>query len=181
METLYVKDRREWRAWLRKHGATCQEIWLVYCKKNSGKPSVPYDHAVEEALCYGWIDGQTRALDDLRYLPRFTPRRPGSNWAPSNLKRVKRLIAEGRMTRAGLKVFNVPRKTAPPLPTQMPRELEKFFKTQAEAWSNSRGFPPYYRRMTAGWVASAKRDETRRKRLDKLIAFSARNERIKFM
>lgn len=181
MEMFYAKDRREWRAWLRKHGSSCQEIWLVYYKKGSGKPRVPYDHAVEEALCYGWIDGMVRRLDEQRYLQRFTPRCPGSEWAPSNLKRMKRLIAAGRVTRAGLKVYNVARKTTPPLPTQMPRELEKIFKAQAEAWRNYQGFPPYYRRLTTGWVASAKKEETRRKRLEKLIDLSARNERIKLM
>jgi len=101
-KTLYVINRSTWRAWLRKNHKTAKEIWLIYYKKATGKPTIPYDHAVEEALCYGWIDGIEKRIDTERYAQRFTPRRPGSNLAASNVARVKKLKRKGKMTRAGL-------------------------------------------------------------------------------
>jgi uncharacterized protein YdeI (YjbR/CyaY-like superfamily) len=180
MKTLYVRDRKQWRAWLAKHGEQAREIWLVYPKKNSSMVRIPYEHAVEEALCFGWIDGQTRKLDADRYAQRFTPRRPSSRWSAINLRRAEKLIARRRMTTAGLRVFRPDRKTEAH-PTELPRNLLQKFQAEAIAWQNFQRFPPFYRRMTIGWVASAKKEETQRKRLAKLIDFSARDERIKFM
>ncbi len=100
------------RAWLTKNHATKSDVWVLFYKKHTGKRWLSYEEAVEEALCYGWIDGQERRIDDKRHMLRFTPRRPGSTWAPSNLKRVKKLIAEKRMTRFGLEVFQK-RKSSP--------------------------------------------------------------------
>jgi uncharacterized protein YdeI (YjbR/CyaY-like superfamily) len=101
-QTLAVRSRAEWRRWLAKHHAYHTEIWLLYNKKTSGKGGITYDESVEEALCYGWIDGQTKSIDDATYAGRFTPRRPGSNWSASNLARIKKLLAEGSVTAAGL-------------------------------------------------------------------------------
>ena len=182
MNTVYVKNRTEWRRWLRKNAARCQEIWLIYYKKDSGKPRIPYDDAVEEALCFGWIDGKAVKIDASCYAQRFTPRKPKSQWSPSNLERAGRMIAEGKMTPAGLDAFRPERRRELPVhPTALPKDLERRFKKDAAAWKNFQNFPPYYRRMTAGWVASAKKEETRLKRLAKLVEFSARNERIEFM
>ncbi len=100
-ETLRVRSRTQWRAWLARHHRDRNEIWLVYNKKSSGKAGISYDESVEEALCFGWIDGQTKTIDAVTYAGRFTPRRPGSNWSASNLERVRRLLKEGRMTEAG--------------------------------------------------------------------------------
>ncbi len=113
MKTLYVKSRDEWRSWLEKNGRSCREICLIYYKKNSGKPRIAYDDAVEEALCFGWIDGKTIRIDEERYGQRFTPRNPKSHWSPINIRRAKRLIKEGKMTEAGLGVFDPSRKTEP--------------------------------------------------------------------
>jgi len=182
METVFAKDRAEWRRWLAKNFVRSEEIWLVFYKKAAGKPGVSYDHAVEEALCFGWIDGQKKKLDEECYAFRFTPRTPNSKWSKSNLERVERLIADGKMMPAGLKAYNsTERREVAPLPTEMPKELENRFRKQRAAWANYEKFPPGYRRVTAGWVASAKKEETRFKRLEKLIEFSARNERITFM
>src|SRR5579864_405114 len=182
MKTVYAKDRREWRTWLRKNHDKCDEIWLVYYKNESGKPRVPYEEAVEEALCFGWIDGKIKKVDQARFAQRFTPRRPRSSWNETNIQRAERLIAEGKMTPAGLAAFqSEQRRETAVLPTEMPHELEAKFRAQTTAWNNYRNFPPYYRRMTAGWVASAKKEATRLGRLEKLIDFSARNEQIKFM
>ena len=106
METVFAKDRAEWRRWLTKNFARRDEIWLVFYKKAAGKTSVSYDHAVEEALCFGWIDGMKKRLDEECYAFRFTPRKPTSAWSKSNLQRVERLIADGKMMPAGLKAYN---------------------------------------------------------------------------
>jgi uncharacterized protein YdeI (YjbR/CyaY-like superfamily) len=104
-ETVRVRSRAEWRTWLSRHHADRKEIWLVYYKKGSGKTGISYDDSVEEALCYGWVDGQTKGLDETSYAARFTPRRPGSNWSPSNRERVARLLKAGKMTEAGKRVL----------------------------------------------------------------------------
>jgi uncharacterized protein YdeI (YjbR/CyaY-like superfamily) len=101
-EKLVVKSRGEWRSWLKKNHAQRKEIWLVYNKKSSGRGGIAYDESVEEALCYGWIDGQFKTIDELTYAGRFTPRKPGSNWSASNLERVKRLLDQGLMAGPGL-------------------------------------------------------------------------------
>lgn len=180
MKTLYVKGRREWRSWLKKHGENCQEVFLIYYKKGSGQPRIAYEDAVEEALCFGWIDGRTNKLDDERYVQRFTQRRRTSRWSALNIKRAKKLIQEGKMTAAGLAEFRPERKTAVQ-PTELPKDLEQEFKNRAEAWGNFQRFPPFYRRMTSGWVVSGKKQETRLKRLQQLVKCSAQNRRIKFM
>src|SRR5260370_40559687 len=100
--TLFAKSRREWRAWLAKHHRTAPEIWLIYNKKESGKPRIPYNHAVEEALCYGWIDSILKPVDANRYAQRFSPRRPTSRLSEMKRERVRRPIAAGPLTRAGL-------------------------------------------------------------------------------
>jgi uncharacterized protein YdeI (YjbR/CyaY-like superfamily) len=180
MKALYLKDRKQWRAWLAKHGHQAKEIWLIYPRKHSGKVRIPYDDAVEEALCFGWIDGRTRKRDADHYVQRFTPRRPTSRWSAINTRRARKLIAAGKMTEAGLNAFRPERKTKTH-PTRLPQRLQKTFQRNATAWKNFQQFPPYYRRMTIGWVASAIKDETRTKRLEQLIGSSAENRRIKFM
>jgi uncharacterized protein YdeI (YjbR/CyaY-like superfamily) len=182
METITARDRAEWRRWLAKNCARCEEIWLVFYKKATGKQTVSYDHAVEEALCFGWVDGMKKKLDEECYAFRFTPRKPKSQWSKSNLQRVERLIAEGKVMPAGLLAYNSgERREVPPMPTELPNHLEELFRKQREAWANYQKFPPGYRRVTAGWVASAKKEETRAKRLEKLMEFSSRNQRIEFM
>jgi|ERR1700722_15058158 uncharacterized protein YdeI (YjbR/CyaY-like superfamily) len=182
METVFAKDRAEWRRWLQRNFERSEEIWLGFYKKASGKQTVSYDHAVEEALCFGWVDGMKKKLDEECYAFRFTPRKPKSAWSRSNLQRVERLLAEGKMTPPGLKVYNSgDRREVPPMPTELPKALEDKFRKQCEAWANYEKFPPGYRRVTAGWVAGAKKEETRIKRLQKLMEHSARNERIEFM
>jgi uncharacterized protein YdeI (YjbR/CyaY-like superfamily) len=180
MKTLYVKDRKRWRSWLAKNGTRVNEIWLIYPKKHCGAVRIPYDDAVEEALCFGWIDGTTGKLDADRYVQRFTPRRPNSRWSAINIRRARKLIAAGKMTPAGMKAFRPERKIEAH-PTELPKSLETAFRSQVKAWENFQHFPPFYRRMTVAWVASAKKEETREKRLGKLMEFSERNQRIKFM
>ena len=182
METVPAKDRAVWRRWLAKNSTRSQQIWLIFYNKASGKPTVSYDHAVEEALCFGWVDGQKKKLGEECHAIRFTPRKAKSAWAKSNIVRVERLIAEGKMTAAGLKAYQAAdRLEIAPLPTSLPKTLKEKFRSQRTAWANYEKFPPGYRRMTAGWVASAKKEETQLKRLEKLMEYSAHNERIEFM
>src|SRR2546425_7833902 len=101
-QTLHVTSRDEWRAWLATHYQLETEVWLIYYKKHSGQPRISYDHAVEEALCFGWIDSIVKRIDEEKYAQKFTPRRNWTNWSPSNKQRMRRLIQEGRMTGAGL-------------------------------------------------------------------------------
>jgi len=160
MKTLYVKDRKQWRSWLTKNGTRVKEVWLIYPKKHSGKVRIPYDQAVEEALCFGWIDGQTGKLDADRYVQRFTPRRPTSRWSPINIGRARKLIAAGKMTAAGVQAFRPERKTEAH-PTEFPTILQETFQQSAKAWKNFQGFPPFYRRMTTAWVSRRRRKRRR--------------------
>ncbi len=184
-KALYVSNKEEWRAWLDENSKSAPEVWLLYYKKGSGKPRMAYIDAVEEALCFGWIDGRIRKLDEERYVQRFTPRRAGSRWSALNIERATRMIAEGRMTAAGLEAFKKvesdPARKVPQLPAALPSELAKEFRGNAAAWRNFSRFPPAYQRMTIGWVASAKKEETQRRRLKQLMEFSAANKRIKFI
>ena len=180
MKTLYVEDRSKWRAWLEANSQQALEIWLVYYTKDSGRPSITYEASVEEAICFGWIDGKIKNLDQARFARLFTPRKPNSKWSRLNIKRAQRMIKEGKMTPAGLKVFD-PHNETPTFPTQLPAALEEQFRTHATAWDNFEHFPPSYQRMTIGWVASAKQETTRLRRLQQLIAESAANRRIKFL
>jgi len=180
MKTLYVEDRSKWRAWLKANSRRATEVWLVYYKKGTGRPRIANSDAVEEAICFGWIDSKIRKLDDERFAQLFTPRKPKSQWSRTNIARAQRMIQQGKMTAAGLKVFDQ-RNQTPALPTSLPGPLAEQFRKQQTAWENFRRFSPSYQRMTIGWVASAKQEATQLRRLRQLIAKSAANERIKFM
>jgi uncharacterized protein YdeI (YjbR/CyaY-like superfamily) len=177
---LEVKDRAQWRSWLKEHGTRSTEVWLVCYKKGSGKAGVAYEDAVEEALCFGWIDGKIKKLDHDRFARRFTPRNSNSRWSAINIGRAKKLIAGKKMTSAGVVVFHPERKIEAH-PTRMPIALRREFEHHASAWKNFQDFPPSYQRMTIAWVASAKKKETQHKRLQQLVQFSSENKRIKFM
>jgi uncharacterized protein YdeI (YjbR/CyaY-like superfamily) len=186
LEILEVENRSAWRAWLRKNAAASPGVWLVDLKKGSrekevgSRKCVAYADAVEEALCFGWIDSVVRRLDALRYCRKFSPRNPRSRWSPSNIERARRMIAARKMTARGLAVFKPEQKTESH-PTSLPVELEKRFRAHAVAWKNFESFPPYYRRMCVAWIASAKKPDTQRTRLEKVMEFAARGERIKWM
>jgi len=180
MKMLRLENRSEWRAWLEANAGRAAEVWLICFKKHSGRSSLAYVDAVEEAICFGWIDGMIRKLDEDRFAQRFTPRNPKSRWARSNIERARRMIREGKMTAAGLKLFN-PGNPILPLPTKLPAALEKQFCKHETAWENFHRLPPSYQRFTIGWVASAKKPETQLRRLNLLITHSAANKRIKFM
>lgn len=151
-KTLYVTKRREWNAWLRANHRKEREIWLIYYKKHSGKPRIPYDHAVEEALCYGWIDSIIKGVDEERTAQRFSPRRPRSFLSQTNRERVRRLIQAKRMTRFGLSVietqFNEKFTFAP--------DILESLRRDAITWKNFQKFSESYRRIRVGWIDAAR-------------------------
>ena len=181
-ELLTFVSRSEWRSWLEENHCTIKEAWLIHFKKLSGRSSITYDEALAEALCFGWIDGKKRSIDAERYAFRFTPRGANSAWSELNITRAKALIRAGKMTAAGLRAFkNHKQRKIPPLPETLPAELQEAFKSHTAAWQNFLAFPPGYRRVCIGWVASAKREETQFRRLSMLIEHSAANTKIRFM
>jgi uncharacterized protein YdeI (YjbR/CyaY-like superfamily) len=185
METLYVAERRAWRAWLRAHHRKTTEIWLVFYKKHTGKPSIGYDEAVEEALCYGWIDSVKKRIDDERYVYRFTPRKAGSVWSAANKARVRRLTATGRMTRDGLECVREARrrgvwenKPAAEIEFEMPDELERALAQSPPARRGFDGLPPSYRKQYVLWVASAKQAGTRARRAAEAVELLKQGRRL---
>lgn len=173
------------RAWLEEHCTTADHLWVGYYKKATNIPSVTWEETVEEALCYGWIDGIRKSRDNESYMIRFTPRKRGSVWSQRNIDLVERLGAEGRMKAEGLAAFAFsdvhPESgyaTARSDGTLTQRMVARFKET-AGAWEFYQEQPPGYRRQTARWVTSAKREETRERRLATLIDDSANQLRIK--
>jgi len=181
--TLYVKDRRQWRSWLARHHQTAPEIWLIYYKKHSGKPRIPYNDAVEEALCYGWIDNITKPVDEDRWAQRFSPRRPSSRLSEMNRERVRRLIAARRMTKAGLEriahVFDHKRDTKRNLKWRIPPDILTAIKRDGTTWKHFRTFPESYKRIRIAWIdAARRRPEIFRQRLRHFLKMTAQNRRF---
>ncbi|HYP28667.1 MAG TPA: YdeI/OmpD-associated family protein [Blastocatellia bacterium] len=183
--TLYVTDRADWRDWLENNHAIESEVWLVYYKKHSGRARIPYDDAVEEALCFGWIDSIVKRIDDRKYVQRFTPRKRNSRWSDLNKKRVKKLIQEGRMTEAGLARISEevlaegPRSGTGAAKTdvEVPQYFKEALKVDKRAWENFNNLAPSYRRQYVQWVGDAKREETRRKRLEEARQLLSKNKK----
>jgi uncharacterized protein YdeI (YjbR/CyaY-like superfamily) len=184
LDPVYFVSADELRAWLEKHHTTENELWIGYYKKVSGKPSITHAEAINEALCFGWIDGVRRSVDSERFVNRFTPRRPGSNWSQINIARVRELTQLGKMTAAGLAAFETRDQSRSTeysyenRPTSLPDELESIFRENPEAWSFFESQPPSYRRTAIWFVMSAKRHETRVRRLNTLIEDSRNSRRI---
>jgi uncharacterized protein YdeI (YjbR/CyaY-like superfamily) len=160
-QQFYAKNRRAWRAWLAKHHRTAPEIWLVYYRKASGKPRVEYNDAVEEALCYGWIDGQHKGIDDDSWAQRFSPRRRSSSLSPLNRERVRRLIAAGKMTQAGLDgiahVFDADDDRVTKAQWQVPPDILKRLKEDPVVWRHFQQFSDAYKQIRIGWIDGARR------------------------
>ncbi len=182
-ETFFAADREAWRAWLAQHHADHAEIWLVFLKKHVGEPCVTLDEAVEEALCFGWIDGLLRRIDDRSHALRFSPRKATSLWSASNKARVERLTAEGRMAPAGLAVVEAARANGSwdDLTSRMvdrtPDDLERALAGVPAAAARWRAWPPSHRRAFVAWVTQAKRSETRQRRVDEVVRRAAANLR----
>lgn len=180
---VFFRRQGQFRAWLARHHASAQELLVGFHRKGSGRQSITYPEALDEALCYGWIDAVRRRLDDTSYTIRFTPRKRGSNWSAVNIRHVERLKAEGRMTKAGLAVFNGRDKKKAPYSfenrsvTLDPGYLKRL-KANAAAWKHFRSLPASMRRTIGFWIMSAKREATRERRLETLITCSAEGRMI---
>jgi uncharacterized protein YdeI (YjbR/CyaY-like superfamily) len=174
----------EFRAWLEKHHDTTQELWVGFYKTNSGKPSITWPEAVDEMLCFGWIDGVRKGIDDVSYTIRVTPRKPRSTWSAVNIKRVKELTTQGFMRPAGLKAFEQRAEERSEIyayereNTRLDDAFEQQFRANTKAWDFFQTQPAWYRKTASWWVVSAKREETRRKRLATLIEDSEHGRTI---
>jgi len=179
------KTREQWRAWLAENHASATELWLVFHKKHTGKIGLTYDEAVEEALCFGWIDGILKRIDEEKHMTRFCPRRKNSIWSERNKERVGRMIVAGRMTEPGLARVREAKengqweKTAVREDaTVIPDELAEALAQDERAQMNFDKLAVSYRRQFIYWVGSAKRDETRRKRVAEAIRMIRANRRL---
>lgn len=175
MKPKAFRTQDAFRAWLEKHHATERELIMRLYKVSARERGIGYREALDEALCYGWIDGVRRSLDAVSFTQRFTPRKPKSNWSAVNIKRVKELIAERRMRPPGLAAFEARDATKPAPYSFESRGLElapgfmKRLRADARAHAFFQTLPPWYRRTSVFWVMSAKREETRERRFDKLL------------
>jgi uncharacterized protein YdeI (YjbR/CyaY-like superfamily) len=184
IEPVFFKTQADLRAWFEENHDTATELWVGFYKKSSGKPTVTYAESVDEALCFGWIDGIRRSLAGDSYTNRFTPRRARSNWSAVNVKRVQELIELRRVRPAGLAAFEArdERRTGvysyEQRPPELPARYERKVKANRRAWEFWRAAPPSYRKAATWWVVSAKKEETRERRLASLIESSAKGERV---
>lgn len=186
-KTLYVHKPQDWRAWLRKNHQTAREIWLVYYKKHSGKPRISYNDAVDEAMCFGWIDSTLKAIDKDCFCQRFTPRRKGSPCSEMNKARAHRMIQEGKMKPAGLAALEgvlahnakiTKKGIRHPQPLAIPPGILKELRKNKDAWKNYQKFPEPYRRIRIGWIAATTRPDAFKTRLTYFIKMTAQNKRF---
>ena len=183
-EPMFFATRARWRAWLERNHAGKTELVVGFHKVGSGRPSITYDESVEEALCFGWIDGVRRRIDETSYSMRFTPRRPKTYWSTVNLERFARLRAEGKVAPAGLEAFerredDVDRRYSFERDSiDFDRDQKAAFRKNQAAWTYWQAQPPGYRKVATWWVVSPKREATRQAHLEKLIEHSANGERL---
>lgn len=184
-KTLYVKTRSKWRIWLAKNHDKKSEIWLVYFRKETGKPRISYDDAVLEALAYGWIDSTAKRIDDERFAQRFSPRKPTSVLSQMNKERVRELIKEGKMTAVGLAaiahVYNP--KTDKSENFTMPSGILKAIKANPDAWKYFQSMPETYKRIRVAYIESRKRHDIGmyKNALANFVRMTAQNKRIGFV
>lgn len=183
MEARFFETPAEWRAWLEANHATETEVEVGFRRKASGLPSMTWSESVDEALCFGWIDGVRRGIDETSYRIRFTPRKKGSIWSKVNVEKVAQLTAAGRMRPPGLAAFEARTEARSGIysherPQTLPPEYEARLRANAAAWDDWSARPKTYRRQAAHWVASAKREETRERRLAQLIESCAAGRKV---
>ena len=180
-ETFTAKDRQTWRAWLAKHQADRKEIWLVFYKKHTGHPSVSYEEAVEEAICFGWIDSILQRMDEERYAQKFTPRAAKTKWSATNVRRAQRMIKAGWMTPAGLAKYRGAKPVQSPAaraPLTLPAELMGVLQANGRACENFFKLAPSARRLYVGWILEGKKEETRLRRLREAIELLAAGRKL---
>jgi len=176
-KTLHVTNRKDWRSWLRRHYKTEKEVWLVYFRKETGKPRIAYNDAVEEALCFGWIDSIVKKLDKERTVQRFSPRKPKSEYSPANKERLRKLVKQR-------KVIKEVRETLGDIldeKFEIPKDILKAIKANKEAWDNFQKFSDSYKRIRIGYIDGArKRPEEFKKRLRHFLKMTEKNKQFGF-
>lgn len=176
-KTLHVTNRKDWRKWLHDHYKTEKEVWLVYPKKHTGKPRISYNDAVEEALCFGWIDSIVKSLDEERTVQRFSPRKPKSAYSPANKERLRKLIRQHR-------VIKEVRETLGDISEEnfeIPEDILQAIEANKQAWKNFQGFSDAYKRIRIGFIEGArKRPEEFKKRLQYFIKMTEQNKQYGF-
>ena len=186
MKTVYLDKSDRWRSWLSENHEKESEIWLIFYKKETGKPSIPYEEAVEEALCFGWIDSIIKKIDEQRYARKFTPRKDNSYWSPSNKRRVKKLLSENRMTPVGLKKIEYAKKSGlwdqkqprPDFSTGIPEDLKQALDKNSSALQHFNTLVPSQQKPFIIWITTAKRPETRKKRIEESISILEKGEKL---
>ena len=184
MKPEFFQTSADFRTWLKRNHATATELWVGFYKKNSGKPSITWPESVDQALCFGWIDGIRKRVDEISYQIRFTPRRRGSIWSATNIKRAEELVRQKQMRPTGLHALaaRIENKSGIYSYEQRSTEWEqpyaKLLKKNQAALNFFNKQPPSYRKMIGWWIVSAKKEETRMARLAKLISESAKGKRV---
>jgi len=180
IKTLDVRTRQEWRKWLGEHHNSDFEIWLIFHKRHTGVRSLTYDDAVEEALCHGWIDSIVRRLDDARYARKFTPRKADSKWSTANRRRYADLESRGLLAAPGLNRAPTSRSGDAPRPSaaRIPSYIEQALRTNPCAWKCFEQLAPSYRRAYIGWIDSAKREQTKERRLREVFDLLAAGKKL---
>ena len=183
-QTFYAKNRAAWRQWLKKNHKAQKEIWLVYYKKDSGKQRLSYSDAVEEALCFGWIDSTMKPVDEISFAQRFTPRKDPANWSHLNMERAKRMIEQGLMTTAGIEklgdalTYDHKTKKAAHHAFTLAAGLKKALQSDKQTWRNFQKFPEHYKRIRIGWLENSRhRPEFFKKRLAYFLKMTKQNKR----
>ena len=171
LKIVNVGTAAEWRVWLAKHHDSEIDVWLVFHKRHTDRASIAYEEAVNEALCFGWIDSLIKRLDDARYARKFTPRKPGSRWSTANRKRYAQLQAQGRLMPSGLKLAPTGRSSDAPRPwsAKVPPYIQHAINRHPGARDFFHNLAPSYQRMYVGWIDSAKKDDTKTRRLREAV------------
>jgi uncharacterized protein YdeI (YjbR/CyaY-like superfamily) len=178
--TLEVHTRDQWRTWLEKNHNAVSEIWLVFNKRHTGHPSLAYDDAVEEALCFGWIDSLIKRLSDTQYARKFTPRNADSRWSTLNRQRYAHLQSRGLLAAPGLQRPPTERSAYPPPRRRiaLPLPLKKTLQANSRAWQNFNQLTPSCQRAYIGWITAAKRDDTQQRRLHQALKLLSRGQKL---
>ncbi len=181
IKSFYAKTQKEWRKWLEKNHQSEKSVWLIIYHKKSDKPSIYYDEAVEQALCFGWIDSIAHKRDEESKYQFFAVRKPKSNWSKLNRERAEKMIAENLMTSRGQEMIKLAKKTGTwealvdVQNSVIPKDLQNLFDKNKTAFKNFQAFPPSSKRIILEWILNAKKKETREKRLEQTVALAAKN------
>ncbi len=180
LQTVHAPTAEEWRRWLAAHHASETEIWLLFYKRETGRPGVSYSDALDEALCFGWIDSLVKRLDDNSYARKFTPRKAESNWSTVNRNRYAALQAAGRLHPAGMERAPTARSGDAPRPEfgDMPEYIQSAFRAHPAAWTFFQSLAPSYRRLYLAWIDSAKQPATKARRLEEALALLAAGKKL---